>query len=91
MLRVLIAFVLFITASLSDATAQIKRPVSGVVAFASGDIRISYQAESGEVIGRSAGIGDPIYLNDEIATGPDTNLQILLKDQTVFTLSLIHI
>ena len=86
MLRVLIAFVLFITTSLSVATAQIKRPVSGVVAFTSGDIRISYQAESGEVIGRSAGIGDPIYLNDEIATGPDTNLQILLKDQTVFTI-----
>ena len=86
MLRVLIAFVLFITAGLSVATAQIKRPVSGVVAFTSGDIRISYQAESGEVIGRSAGIGDPIYLNDEIATGPDTNLQILLKDQTVFTI-----
>ena len=86
MLRVLIAFVLFITASFSVATAQIKRPVSGVVAFTSGDIRISYQDESGEVIGRSAGIGDPIYLNDEIATGPDTNLQILLKDQTVFTI-----
>ena len=86
MLRVLIAFVLFITTSLSVATAQIKRPVSGVVAFTSGDIRISYQDESGEVIGRSAGIGDPIYLNDEIATGPDTNLQILLKDQTVFTI-----
>ena len=86
MLRVLIAFVLFVTASLSVATAQIKRPVSGVVAFTSGDIRISYQAESGEVIGRSAGIGDPIYLNDEITTGPDTNLQILLKDQTVFTI-----
>ena len=86
MLRVLIAFVLFFTASLSVATAQIKRPVSGVVAFTSGDIRISYQDESGEVIGRSAGIGDPIYLNDEIATGPDTNLQILLKDQTVFTI-----
>ena len=86
MLRVLIAFDFFITASLSVATAQIKRPVSGVVAFTSGDIRISYQDESGEVIGRSAGIGDPIYLNDEIATGPDTNLQILLKDQTVFTI-----
>ena len=86
MLRVLIAFVLFITASFSVATAQIKRPISGVVAFTSGDIRISYQGESGEVIGRSAGIGDPIYLNDEIATGPDTNLQILLKDQTVFTI-----
>ena len=86
MLRALIAFVLFITASASLATAQIKRPISGVVAFSTGDIRISFQDEAGQVIGRSAGVGDPIYLNDEIATGPDTNLQILLKDQTVFTI-----
>ena len=86
MLRALIAFVLFITASASLATAQIKRPISGVVAFSTGDIRISFQDEAGQVIGRSAGVGDPIYLNDEISTGPDTNLQILLKDQTVFTI-----
>ena len=86
MFRILMIFVLFFSASLSLATAQIKRPVSGVVAFTSGDIRISYQDEAGQVIGRSAGVGDPIYLNDEIATGPETSLQILLKDQTVFTI-----
>ena len=86
MVRVLSAIVLFIAASLSVASAQITRPISGVVAFSSGDIRIAYQDENGQVIGRSAVVGDPIFLNDEISTGPDTNLQILLKDQTVFTI-----
>ena len=68
------------------AYAQLQRPISGVVAASSGMIEVRYQAPDGENIGRIAGIGDPIYLDDEITTGPDTSLQILLKDQTVFTI-----
>ena len=68
------------------AYAQLQRPISGVVAASSGMIEVRYQAPDGENIGRIAGIGDPIYLDDEIITGPDTSLQILLKDQTVFTI-----
>ncbi len=68
------------------AHAQSNRPISGVVASSSGSVDISYTNEDGQQIGRSVGIGDPIYLNDEIRTGPDTSLQILLKDQTVFSL-----
>ena len=68
------------------ALAQTKRPVSGVVAATSGDVQISYITEDGDNIGRIAGIGDPIYLNDVIRTGPGTKLQILLKDQTVFNI-----
>ena len=67
-------------------SAQTVRPVSGVVAVSSGTVLIAYTDESGQEIGRSAGIGDPIYLNDEIRTGPDTSLQILLRDQTVFSI-----
>ena len=67
-------------------SAQSSRPISGVVAASSGAVSISYTDESGQQIGRSVDIGDPIYLNDEITTGPDTSLQILLKDQTVFSL-----
>ena len=86
MLRFLISVITICLASMSIVHAQINRPVSGVVAFTSGDIRVSYQDDQGQVIGRSAGIGDPIFLNDEITTGPETNLQILLKDQTVFNI-----
>ena len=71
---------------MTKAYAQLQRPISGVVAATSGVIEINYVAPDGEAIGRFAGIGDPIYLNDEISTGPDTSLQVLLKDQTVFTI-----
>lgn len=66
--------------------AQAPRPVSGVVAASSGAVEIAFTDETGQQIGRSAVIGDPIYLNDEIRTGPETSLQILLKDQTVFSI-----
>lgn len=69
-----------------SAQAQNIRPVSGVVAASSGPVKISFTNDDGAVIGRQAGIGDPVYLNDEIATGPDMSLQILLKDQTVFSI-----
>ena len=71
---------------ISLAHAQLQRPISGVVAASSGAIEVRYIAPDGEEIGRMAGIGDPIYLDDEITTGPDTSLQVLLKDQTVFTI-----
>lgn len=73
-------------AGFSAAQAQLQRPISGVVAATSGMIEVRYIAPDGNEIGRTAGIGDPIYLNDEIVTGADTSLQILLKDQTVFTI-----
>ena len=75
-----------ILAFMSLAQAQLQRPISGVVAATSGVVEVRYIAPDGNEIGRMAGIGDPIYLDDEIVTGPDTSLQILLKDQTVFTI-----
>lgn len=54
--------------------------------MATGPVTVSFTDAVGDVIGRSAKTGDPIFLNDEISTGPETNLQILLKDQTLFTL-----
>lgn len=66
--------------------AQAARPVSGVIAASNTLVPISYRNEDGADIGRMAGIGDPIYLNDEITTGDGNSLQILLKDQTVFSI-----
>ena len=85
MFRFVAALFLIISVAM-PALAQTKRPVSGVVAASSGDVQISYTTEDGDDIGRIAGIGDPIYLNDVIRTGPETKLQILLKDQTVFNI-----
>ena len=70
----------------SVAYAQLNRPVSGVIAATTAPIEISYIDTKGASIGRTADIGDPIYLNDEIKTGPSDSLQVLLSDQTVFSI-----
>lgn len=54
----------------------------GVVAAARGDVEIG---KSGEV-GRVAGSGEAIYLGDEVRTDAAGQLQILLLDETVFTI-----
>lgn len=54
----------------------------GVVAAAHGSVQIS---KSGEV-GRVAGSGEPIYLGDEVSTDAKGQLQIMLLDETVFTI-----
>ena len=60
--------------------------VSGVIAASNGPVQIAYVDDAGNTIGRTAGIGDPVHLNDEITTGADMSLQVLLKDQTVFSI-----
>ena len=82
----LFIIITMIIALMGSASAQMQRPISGVVAATSGPVQIRYSEPNGDDIGRVAGIGDPVYLNDEIITGPDTSLQILLKDQTVFSI-----
>ena len=82
----ILAVIGLIFSFIASASAQLQRPISGVVAATSGKIEINYIAPYGEAIGRFAGIGDPIYLNDEIITGLTRLLQVLLKDQTVFTI-----
>ncbi|MDE2038963.1 MAG: FecR domain-containing protein [Elusimicrobia bacterium] len=37
-------------------------------------------------VGRILGSGAPVYLNDKITTGPNGRLQVLLRDETVFTI-----
>ena len=59
---------------------------SGVIAIATEPVSIKTVSLEGNIIGRTGGVGNPIYLNDEIKTGPQSKLQILLKDQTVFNI-----
>jgi hypothetical protein len=40
----------------------------------------------GAPAGRILGSGKPVYLNDHVTTGPGGHLQLLLRDQTTFTL-----
>jgi hypothetical protein len=66
------------------AYANTLPPVSGVISIATEPVAIKTTSVDGKVTNRTVGVGQPIYLNDEIKTGPNNKLQILLKDQTVF-------
>ncbi len=58
---------------------------AGVAAAVRGQVQqISYAAPRS--VGRIVASGDDILLGDRIATGPDAGLQIMLLDQTVFTI-----
>lgn len=68
------------------ALADAMPPVSGVISVATEPVTIKTTSVEGKVSNRTVGVGQPIYLNDEIKTGPNNKLQILLKDQTVFNI-----
>ena len=55
----------------------------GIAAAVRGDVQAS---APGTAAGRVIGSGKPVYLNDHVTTGADGRLQILLLDETVFTI-----
>lgn len=55
----------------------------GVAATVRGPVEIHAPARG--VVGKVLGSGQPVYLNDTITTGPEGRLQIMLVDETVFT------
>jgi len=55
----------------------------GVAAAVHGQVQI---ASNGEAVGRIIESGRPIYMGDVVTTGPDSRLQVLLLDETVFTI-----
>lgn len=54
----------------------------GVAAAVQGQVEV----RSNQAVGRVAQSGKPIYLGDVVTTGPEGRLQILLLDETVFTI-----
>ena len=85
-MALLCCFVLASQSVWAQRAADSNRPVSGVIAASTAPVQISYTPENSTPIGRIANIGDPVYLNDEITTGPAERLQLLLADQTVFSI-----
>ena len=61
---------------------------AAVAAGIYGDVQIARAdyAPADRSIGRQLGSGAPIYMGDEIVTGPNSGLQIMLLDQTIITL-----
>ena len=67
-------------------SASANRPVSGVVAVSTGPMQAKY-LDAAREIGRDLQAGDSVFLNDEVETGRRTQAQVLLKDESVFSIS----
>ena len=63
-------------------TAYGSKTVSGVVAVSTGPMQAYTQS-----IGRDLAAGDDVFLNDEVETGETTRAQVLLRDESVFSLA----
>lgn len=68
------------TAALANQTGG--RSISGVVAVSTGPMQAYTQS-----IGRDLAAGDDVFLNDEVETGKATRAQVLLRDESVFSLA----
>lgn len=66
------------------ADAAMAGAKAGVSAAVRGSVALTRQAE--QIVGRSLASGEEIFLRDEIASGPRSGMQILLLDETVFTI-----
>jgi ferric-dicitrate binding protein FerR (iron transport regulator) len=73
--------ILVVTLGMTGQAAA-NQPVSGVVAVSTGPMKAFSQA-----IGRDLSAGDDVYLNDEVETGKKTRAQVLLRDESVFSLA----
>jgi len=65
----------------SWATAQ-ELVQAGVSAAVRGDVQVARS----DAVGRQVNSSEPIYLQDAISSGTDSGMQILLLDETVFTI-----
>ena len=80
------AAVLFASSQLASHSAFAVGERAGVAGAVRGAVeQISYSKPTATV-GRVVSSGDPIRLGDQIKTGPFSGLQIMLLDQTVFTI-----
>ncbi len=68
-------------AASSGAVAQ-DQVQAGVSAAVRGDVQVARL----DAVGRQVNGGEAIYLQDAITSGPDSGMQILLLDETVFTI-----
>jgi hypothetical protein len=58
----------------------------GVAGAVRGEVRVAPHDSAAGVIGQIAKSGDPIRLGDRVRSGPDSGLQIMLMDETVFSI-----
>lgn len=81
----LLAGVAFHAPLSAHAQAPIGRQV-GVAAGVTGPVQLVVAAPGARTAGRNVQSGEAIRIGDQIATGPDGRLQIMLLDETIFTI-----
>ena len=84
-MRPIIALVMLLAWS---GSAHASKSVSGVVAVSTGPMQ-AYTSSTGRnlAIGRDLIAGDEVFMNDEVETGAKTRAQVLLRDESVFSLA----
>ncbi|MBO6784379.1 MAG: FecR domain-containing protein [Alphaproteobacteria bacterium] len=78
-----------VTVYLATTAAQAQAPQqAGVAAAVRGDVLLAAATArlDRDVVGKNVTSGDQIFLGDMIESGPDSGLQIMLLDETVFTI-----
>ncbi|MGE0094257.1 MAG: FecR domain-containing protein [Alphaproteobacteria bacterium] len=82
----LAAFYIGVSQTAAMDLAQTQAPTmvkAGIAAAVRGSVQ---QISRGEPVGRAVQSGDAIFLGDEIKTGPSAGLQVVLMDETIFTI-----
>src|SRR5688572_10275402 len=83
-MRVLLPAFLLASAAASAAPLPVALTDIGVAAAVRG--AVSAVAPGREAVGRVISSGKPLYLNDKVKTGKGGRLQIMLLDETTFTI-----
>lgn len=70
------------------ADAQGTTGQAGVAAAVRGNVTLvaAIAPQPERVVGQALGSGDKIFLGDNIETGPNSGMQIMLLDETIFTI-----
>ena len=71
---------------LISSHAAADRVISGVVAVSTGPMQAKHD-RGAQAIGRELSAGDNVFLNDEVSTGEQTKAQVMLRDESVFSLA----
>ena len=71
---------------LVSSQAAADRVISGVVAVSTGPMQAKHDRGT-QAIGRELSAGDNVFLNDEVSTGEKTKAQVMLRDESVFSLA----
>lgn len=84
-LSVAAGFVGGVTSTYAQQVASVQAVKAGVAAAVRGEVKlVSFRTP--ETVGRNIASGDAVFLGDKIEAGPKAGLQIMLMDETIFTI-----